>query len=61
MCPTTDLVARLRRRDAIRDSAKTADPSAYLAAIDRDPPAVPHLALDATGPVAELIEAGWRT
>jgi len=55
--PDTDLVGRLRRRDAVRDSAKTADPAAFLAAIDRNPPAVPHLALDATRPVTELVEA----
>jgi predicted kinase len=55
--PDEELVERLTRRDAARDTAKTANPSAYLAAIDRDPPAAPHLALDATGPPAELVEA----
>jgi predicted kinase len=55
--PDAELVDRLQRRNATRDSAKTANPSAYLAAIDRNPPAAPHLALDATRPVADLVEA----
>jgi predicted kinase len=55
--PEGELIARLRRRDAARDSAKTADPRAYLAAIDRNPPVVPHLALDATRPLIDLVEA----
>jgi predicted kinase len=55
--PDTELVDRLRRRNAARDSEKTANPSAYLAGIDRNPPAAPHLALDATRPVADLVEA----
>jgi predicted kinase len=54
--PDDELVDRLRRRNAERDSAKTGNPAAYLGAIDRDPPAAPHLALDATEPVADLVE-----
>jgi predicted kinase len=51
-----DLVDRLGRRNAVRDTAKTANPSAYLAAIDRAPPAAPHIALDAALPVADLVD-----
>jgi predicted kinase len=51
-----DLVDRLRRRNAERDRDKTANPSAYLTAIDRQPPVAPHLALDATLPVAVLVD-----
>jgi predicted kinase len=54
--PDEELVKRLTRRNAVRDTAKTANPSGFLAAIDRDPPAAPHLALDATRPMAELVE-----
>ena len=52
--PDHHLVARLRRRDAVRDSDKVRDPGAFLAGVRRDPPEVPHLALDATLPVADL-------
>jgi predicted kinase len=55
--PEGELVDRLRRRNAGRDVAKTADPSAYLRTIDLEPPAAPHLALDARRPVADLVEA----
>ena len=55
--PDAELIARLQRRDAARDSAKTVDPPAYLAAIDRNPPAAPHLDLDATRPVTDLVDA----
>ena len=54
--PDAELVARLQRRNAARDSAKTAEPPAYLDAIDRNAPAAPHLALDATRPAADLVE-----
>jgi predicted kinase len=54
--PDEELVQRLTRRNAVRDTDKMANPSAYLAAIDRDPPAAPHLALDATRPVGDLVE-----
>jgi predicted kinase len=54
--PDAELVKRLTSRGAVRDREKTADPWAYLAGIDRDPPSAPHLALDAMRPVAELVE-----
>jgi predicted kinase len=55
--PVGELVDRLRRRSAGRDVAKTANPAAYLDTIDLGAPAAPHLALDATGPVADLVHA----
>jgi predicted kinase len=54
--PDAELIDRLTRRNAVRDSEKTANPSAYLAALDREPPAAPHLALHATRPVTDLVE-----
>lgn len=49
------LVGRLRQRGAARDSDKVRDPGAFLATVDPEPPAVPHLPLDATVPVADLV------
>jgi predicted kinase len=49
------LLDRLRRRDAVRDADKVADPDAFLATVDAEPPAVAHLALDAGRPVADLV------
>ena len=54
--PADELAARLRRRGAARDAGKLRDPAAFLATVRRDPPDVPHLALDATRPVAELVD-----
>jgi predicted kinase len=53
--PADRLVDRLRRRAAARDAEKVQDPAAFLATLDPGPPAVAHLALDATLPVAELV------
>lgn len=50
------LVGRLRQRAATRDTDKVNDPDAFLAAVDHDPPAAPHVALDATLPVADLVD-----
>jgi hypothetical protein len=52
-----ELVRRLTRRALARDESKIADPAAYLAGIDLQPPAIPHLALDAARPVAELVDS----
>ncbi|HEY0577413.1 MAG TPA: ATP-binding protein [Pseudonocardia sp.] len=46
--PPEELVRRLRARDAGRDSAKIADPAAFLARHPVGPPAIEHLAVDAT-------------
>ena len=54
--PAHVLVERLGRRDAARDTDKVKDPDAFLAALDDSPPAAPHLALDATEPVTDLVD-----
>lgn len=54
--PAHELVRRLRQRGAVRDTAKTRDPAAFLATVDPGPPAVPHLALDAASPVGDLVD-----
>ena len=53
--PADELVRRLTQRGLARDESKIGDPAAYLASLDLEPPAVPHLALDATRPAAELV------
>jgi len=53
--PAHHLVHRLKQRDAARDTNKVQNPDAFLATVDHDPPAVEHLALDATRPVEELV------
>lgn len=54
--PPDQHVERLKRRGAARDTDKVKDPYAFLAAIDADPPAVPHLAVDATVPLADQVD-----
>jgi predicted kinase len=54
--PPGELAGRLIRRAATRDRDKLRSPDAFLATVDPDPPAVPHLALDAMLPVADLAE-----
>jgi predicted kinase len=54
--PPGELVDRLTRRGAIRDREKMRSPTAFLATVHRDPPETPHLPLDATLPVDELVE-----
>jgi predicted kinase len=49
------LVARLRSRAATRDAGKISDPAKFLSTVDPEPPAVPHLALDAARPTADLV------
>jgi predicted kinase len=52
-----EVLRRLRERGADRDAAKLSDEAGYLAgpaAVACDSPVVPHLALDATLPPAEL-------
>jgi hypothetical protein len=50
-----ELIARMTRRGAVRDSAKTADPAAFLAATRSGPPQVPHIAVDASLPLAQMV------
>jgi predicted kinase len=49
------LIARLRTRAAARDAGKIGDPETFLSTVDAEPPAVPHLALDAGRPTADLV------
>jgi predicted kinase len=48
--PPDELVRRLTSRGLDRDENKTRDPAAYLAGLDLTPPAIPHLAVDASQP-----------
>jgi predicted kinase len=54
--PPDQHVARLKQRGAARDTDKVKDPYAFLAAVDADPPAAPHLAVDATLPLADQVD-----
>ena len=53
--PPGELVLRLRRRAAARDADKVRDPDAFLAA-GRDPPAAPHLRVDATARLSDQVD-----
>lgn len=55
--PPDELVRRLTRRALARDTNKIRDPATFLAGLDLAPPAIPHLALDATQPAATLVQA----
>jgi predicted kinase len=55
--PPDQLAGRLARRAAARDADKIKSPAAFLAAIDMRPPQAPHLALDATARVGDLVES----
>ena len=52
-----ELVRRLTRRAEARDENKIRDPASFLAAHDLAPPAVPHLAIDATQSTATQVQA----
>lgn len=55
-----ELISRLRQRGAPRDHRKLSVPGRYLASLDLDPPAVPHLVVDAAQPAtmtAQVLEA----
>ena len=53
--PPDRLIARLRHRDATRDTGKIDDPAGFLA-VHRAVPQLPHLALEATRPAADLAD-----
>jgi predicted kinase len=55
--PPDELVRRLSRRALARDENKIRDPASFLAGLDLAPPAIPHLALDATQPTAALVQS----
>jgi predicted kinase len=54
--PPAELVRRLTRRAADRDTDKVRDPDAFLATADREPPAAPHLRVDATARVSDQVD-----
>jgi predicted kinase len=53
--PPGELVRRLTERALARDENKIRDPVAYLTGVDLEPPAIPHLALDASQPTTALV------
>jgi hypothetical protein len=55
--PPDKLVRRLTRRAAARDQDKIRDPASFLTVLGLAPPAVPHLALDASRPPATLVQS----
>ncbi len=55
--PPGELIRRLTRRGLARDENKIRDPAAYLTGLDLEPPAIPHLALDASQPTEALVAA----
>jgi hypothetical protein len=55
--PPDELVRRLTRRAEARDENKIRDPASFLTALDLTPPAVPHLALDASRPAPALVQS----
>jgi predicted kinase len=55
--PPGQLIERLARRAAARDSDKIKDPAAFLASVDREPPQAPHLALEATGRIGDRVDS----
>lgn len=55
--PPEELIRRLTRRALVRDEAKVRDPASFLADLELRPPAVPHLALDATAPTETLVRS----
>jgi len=59
--PADELVRRLRTRDAARDQAKLADPDAFASDPLLAPPAVEHLAVDATADTAQQLEDIFST
>jgi predicted kinase len=55
--PPEELIRRLTRRALTRDENKIRDPASFLTGLDLDPPAIPHLALDASQPTPTLLRA----
>lgn len=53
--PPGELIRRLRRRALARDENKIRDPASFLTGLNLQPPAIPHLALDAAKPTAALV------
>jgi predicted kinase len=55
--PPGELIRRLTERALARDENKIRDPASYLTGLDLEPPAIPHLALDASQPTAALVKS----
>jgi predicted kinase len=55
--PPGELIRRLTQRALARDENKIRDPASYLAGLDLEPPAIPHLALDASQPTGTLVRS----
>lgn len=55
--PPQELIQRLTRRALSRDEGKIRDPATFLTGLDLEPPAVPHLALDASQPTNTLVRS----
>ena len=55
--PPDELIRRLTRRALARDENKIRDPASFLTGLDLEPPAIPHLALDASQPTPALVQA----
>jgi hypothetical protein len=55
--PPQELIRRLTRRALSRDEDKIRDPATFLTGLDLEPPAVPHLALDASQPTDTLVRS----
>jgi predicted kinase len=52
-----ELIRRLTERGLARDDSKLRDPASYLTGLDLEPPAIPHLAVDASQPTAEQVSS----
>jgi predicted kinase len=52
-----ELIRRLTERGLARDEGKLRDPASYLTGLDLEPPAIPHLALDASQPTATQVRS----
>jgi predicted kinase len=55
--PPEELIRRLTQRGLARDENKIRDPASYLTGLDLEPPAIPHLALDARQPIGALVSS----
>jgi predicted kinase len=55
--PPAELIRRLAQRGHARDENKIRDPASYLTGLDLEPPAIPHLALDASQPTDALVRS----
>jgi hypothetical protein len=55
--PPGELIRRLTQRALARDENKIRDPASYLTGLDLEPPAIPHLALDASQPTDALVRS----